>query len=443
MNQDEFDPEEAGGLGPRLVDPEAGPVIAALQRNPLLTVESDQDLFRLAVRHGDGIARWYDHTTGWKVDVRAADGLCRLYKRRHDPPADRAPLLVRADAQARRPAPPLVLTLLCLVCEQLWQHPETSFNDLQRAIAQTCATESEAARLPRFQPVSPDGSDRGRANVHRLALVDAIRLLETWGVVCTDRSLNAAEQDHNADLVITARRERLLALLACPSPTLLSIDLDRPDDHVDLLCSDQADLPEHASANQHDLRRRHLALRAVLDDPGVAPDTDAETGRYLASASGRRHALDAAAVAGLTCVVRRDWWVVADPVSSSNGPEFPHGRSHEQQAALLLLHDLARREDPAAEVTSAEAEQIMRGHLDRRPWWASRYQGKRGAERLAQAALTRLTEAGVLNSPDDAEKDWAPTPAVHVWKVSLAEDGERTTPDSDPDFADHEGDDDG
>jgi len=313
------------------------------------------------------------------------------------------------------------LTLLCLVCEQLWRHPETSFQDLQRAIAQTCAAEAGAGRLPAFQPVALDGRGHAQARAHRVALVDAIRLLSAWHVVTVDRPLEVAEQDEQADLAITARRERLLALMACPSPTLLDIDLDRPDAHVPLLCSDQAQLPDHASANQHDLRRRHVALQAVLDDPGVRPEGDGEAGRYLGSTPGRRLALDSAAAAGLTCTVRRDWWVIADPVGTTTDLDFPHSRSQEQQAALALLSGLAGREDPTAPFGTSVATLIMRTHMDLRPWWAGRYHTANGAHRLAEQALEVLAQAGIVDVVDQGAGMWQPTPAIHVWQVHIHE----------------------
>ncbi len=425
MILDEYEPEPASRAG-RRPDPEMGEVIAAVLASPLLTVEGEPDVFRLAVHHGDDISRWFKAATGWRFEVYPTDGFCRLYKRRRIPPADRAPRLIRKQRSARRSASPLVLTLLCLVCEQLWRHPETSFQDLQRAIAQTCATEAGAGRLPAFQPVAPDGQGQGRARAHRVALVDAIRLLASWCVVSVDRPLEIAEQDEQADLAISARRERLLALLACPSPTLLDINLDQPDAHVSLLCSDQAELPEHASAGQHDLRRRHVALQAVFDDPGVRPETATEAGGYLGSTPGRRLALDSAAAAGLTCMVRRDWWVIGDPVGVTTDLDFPHGRSQEQQAALVLLSELARREDPTAAFSTDEATVIMRGHLDLRTWWASRYRTANGAQRLAEQAIQVLNQAGILDTDDRGSETWQPTPAIHIWQIHIRESNDDT-----------------
>jgi uncharacterized protein (TIGR02678 family) len=435
MNADDdfFDTGDEAPAAPG--SPEFGPAIAALLRHPITTVEHDPDTVRLAVHYREEIADWCRRTLDWQFDVNPLEGVCRLYKRRRDPPADRPPRLIRTQRAARRPAPTLVLVLVCLVCEQLWRHPETGFNDLQRAIGQSCAAEAETGRLPKYQPVAPDGRNLAKAETDRTALVDALRLLENWGMITVDRSLDVAEQDPNADLVITARRERLSLLPACPSPTMLDIDLDRPHEHVDLLCSDQAGLPEHASANQHDLRRRHVAMRFVLDDPGVAPDSDTEAGGYLTTAAGRRNALAAAATAGLVCTVRRDWWIVADPHGATTPVEFPTGRAQEHQAAAVLLAELAARTDPRAGITADAAAALLQKHLDMRPWWAGRYRTANGARRLADQAIEQLIDAGIVY-PSHTQP-WTPTPAIHTWQVRLSEPADRPDrqapgPDSDP-----------
>ncbi|MFJ8676375.1 DUF2398 family protein [Streptomyces sp. NPDC093589] len=402
-------------------NPEVRSVIASFLHSQFLTVESDPDLFRLAVHHKDEVREWFASTVGWPFDVYPSDGMCRLYKRRWDPPSDRPPSVKLQGTSKERTASPFVLTLMCLVCEQLWRHPETSFNDLQRALVQTCATESESGRLPRFQPVAQAGEGRARANAHRLGLVDALRLLEGWHVIDVDQSLDIAEQDHRADLVIVARRDRLAALTAGPSPSLLNIDLDRPETHVPALCGDQDELDEHASDRQRDLRRRHISLRVVMDDPGVGPHADSEVGRYLTSTSGQRQAVAAAAAAGLACNIRRDWWIVSDPDGSTTDLTFPLARNIDEHAALILLHTLsgAGSEGADSELSLEAATTRIQKHFDEHPQWAASHRS-RGAQRMARNAVKRLVEAGILR--DDGRKDlWTVTPAAQMWQVRITD----------------------
>ncbi|MEU3793036.1 DUF2398 family protein [Streptomyces fructofermentans] len=403
-------------------NPEVRSVIASFLRSQFLTIESDPDLFRLAVHHKDEVRAWFASSVGWPFAAYPSDGMCRLYKRRWDPPSDRPPRIKLQGASKDRTASPFVITLMCLVCEQLWRHPETSFNDLQRALVQTCATESESGRLPRFQPVAQAGEGRARANAHRLGLVDALRLLEDWHVIDVDQSLDIAEQDHRADLVIVARRDRLAALPASLSPSLLDIDLDRPETHVPALCGDQAELPEHASARQHDRRRRHTALRIVVDDPGVTPHADSDAGRYLSSPSGQRQAIDAAAAAGLVCNVRRDWWIVSDPDGATTDVTFPLARNIEEQVALVLLQTLSRpgSEESSPELSLEEAIARIQEHLEEHPHWAASHRS-RGAQRMAKNAVTRLVEAGILMNAGQADGRWVITPAAHMWQVRVTD----------------------
>lgn len=420
-------------------NPEIRSVIASFLRSQFLTIESDPDLFRLAVHHKDEVRAWFATTVGWPFAAHPSDGMCRLYKRRWDPPSDRPPRIKLQGASKDRTASPFVITLMCLVCEQLWRHPETSFNDLQRALVQTCATESESGRLPRFQPVAQAGEGRARANAHRLGLVDALRLLESWHVIDVDQSLDIAEQDHRADLVIIARRDRLAALPASLSPSLMDIDLDRPESHVPALCGDQAELSEHASARQHDRRRRHTALRVVLDDPGVAPHADSDAGRYLSSPGGQRQAVDAAAAAGLVCNVRRDWWIVSDPDGTTTDVTFPLARNIEEQAALVLLQTLSRTgsEESDPELSLEEATARMQQHLEEHPHWAASYRS-RGAQRMAKNAVNRLVEAGILMNAGPVNGPWVITPAAHMWQVrvtDLTDQSSTAAPDSVSDLA--------
>ncbi|MEU2134893.1 DUF2398 family protein [Streptomyces sp. NPDC018352] len=218
----------------------------------------------------------------------------------------------------------------------------------------------------------------------------------------------------------------------------MDIDLDRPQTHVPALCGDQAELPDHASARQQDLRRRHTALRVVLDDPGVAPHSGSGPGRYLASTGGQRQAVDAAAAAGLVCNVRRDWWIVSDPDGTTTDVTFPLARKIEEQAALVLLQTLSSTgsEPSVSELSLAEATARIQKHLDEHPQWAASHRS-RGPQRMAKNAVRRLVEAGVLVKTEQADTRWAVTPAAQMWQVRVTDLTEvpSPTPDGTSDLA--------
>ncbi|MFF9483164.1 DUF2398 family protein [Streptomyces sp. NPDC014733] len=401
------------------LSPEASPVVAALLARQILAEEDDPEQFRLACHHRHELTHWFSEHSGWRFHVERQAGICRLYKRRFDPPAGRVPLVHRSRPSARTPVPPLVQILTALICEQMWRAAQTTFNHLQRAVIQACGTEAPTARLPRFQPGAPAGQRQATAAAHRMAFIDALRLLESWHLLAFDQPLNVLEQGTDADLAITARRERLALLIACPPPSLLPIDLDDPNSHVTALCPDQAPPPEGAPPVDTARHHRRTALRAVLDDPGLPPDPATGPGAYLSSWSGREQALNVAAAAGLTCTVRQDWWMTTDPAGHTTDLAFPQRRTVEQQAALLLLHALTRRDDPLAWFGLHWASDALAAHLRQRPWWARNYQGAGKARTLATAAVHHLLSIGACTADPPPGTGWQPTPAAHLWQLSI------------------------
>lgn len=400
---------------------EAETVVASLLHHQILTEEADPEQFRLACHHRHEITHWFSQNPGWRFHTDRQAGMCRLYKRSLDPPAGRGPLLHRSKPSARTPISPLVQVLAALICEQMWRATQTTFNQLQRAVIQACGTEAATGRLPRFQPVAPAGHKQSTAAAHRMAFIDALRLLESWHILTLDQPLNTVEQDLGADLDISARRERLALLIASPPPSLLTVDLDDPDSHVATLCPDQTPPSDDATSLDTPRHHRRTVLRAVLDDPVLAPDSDSGPGRYLASWDGREHALKTAAVVGLTCTVRRDCWMITDPAGHTTDATFPRSRTVEQQAALVLLDALKRRDDPMAWFGLHWAAEALDGHLRQRPWWARTYQHPGKAKSLATAAVLHLHSAGLCAGDPPPGSGWQPTPAIHLWQLSITD----------------------
>ncbi|MGW0817027.1 DUF2398 family protein [Streptomyces viridiviolaceus] len=396
--------------------PEAELVAARLLHHQIRAEEEDPELFRLAVDHRHELTAYFAAQPGWRFEVNRAAGIVRLYKQRSDPPADRPPMLSRSRAAARTAAPPIVLVLALLVCEHLWRTPQSTFSELRRALVQACGSQTATGRLPVFQPVAQAGERPATAAAHRLAFNDALRLLQSWHMISTDQPLEVVEHDPEADLLVTARRERLALLLACPPPSLLGIDLDQPDAHADALCGTTATGMESSTNEPFGHQCRQEAVRAVLDDPGVPADPTTAAGQYLATPRGRDHALDAAAAVGLTCTVRQDWWTVHDPQRRTTDVAFPETRSHEQQAALLLLDSLASRPEPMAWVGPRWAADTIAGHLAQRPWWATSYRHRPAA--LTAAAAAHLLTAGVLTTAPG--EGWQPTPALNQWQILVS-----------------------
>jgi len=399
---------------------EAAEVAAAMNNRPFLAAERDPELFRRAVEHGARIGRFYRENLGWTFTVNPHVGLARLYKRTEDPPADRPPQLVRRRGRAKsapRPLSRLAQVLVMLVCEQLWLNSETTFSNLQHDLIATCGLEYEQDTLPRFQTVALEGGRRAEADAHRRALVDALMLLEQLHVVAPGSPLENAAQDARTDMTIVAKTERLAALLACPPPSLLPIDLAAPDTHAHALCTDQTELAEDVAGVTREAHERHKLLRRIADDPVVHVDYDADGARPMASAAGRRLARDVARSLGLECAMKPGWWLVSDP-AGCDGPEtFPAGASFEQQAALLLLRELSQEQDCIEPLSIEEASAWIRRAQEEHPWWAKRYRVPGGTRRLAQAALEILTDFGLVTPIIHGL--WDPQPCSRLWRVEI------------------------
>lgn len=399
-------------IEPGALPAEAGRVAAAMLAQPIRDAREDPGLFQWAAYHHRELAAWFAYYTGWPLVLDPAEGMCRLYKQRVDPPGDRPPMVSRSEGKAM--ATPLALTLLCLVCEQLWRRPQATFNDLQRAVIQSAGTEAATGRLPRFRPVALPHEPQTTASKHRRAFIDALRVLESWRVIRSDGPMDQLEQGGNGDMMLTARRERLAMLPAVLAASTLAVDLDDPGTHVAALTGHQQREMRPDSAGG---ARRRQVLRAVLDDPGIAPDSGV-AGEYLATCSGRDQALRAAASVGLACTVRSDWWMVGDPQGGAGRGTFPLGRAVEHQGALLLIRWLQGRERPLEWFGPSAAEVALQECLDRHRWWARGYQGPGGARKLAVKAVGFLVEAGVVVG--DRTAGWLPTAGVHLWRVDVA-----------------------
>ncbi|MEV8509720.1 DUF2398 family protein [Actinoplanes sp. NPDC051475] len=413
---------------------ELSPIISALLRRPFLTEESDSDVYRLARLREEKVRGWFQSNLGWRVKTSGYGRYVRLFKRREQPPADRCPVA----GPNGGPSSPLVLVLLCLAAEQLWRRPEITYGDLQREVIRICAEESTRDVLPQFQVVTEAGESRARADQHRRAFVEALMMLQHWHVVSTDRPLAIGGGEASGDVIITCNPERLNDFLAVTAISQMQIDIGAPQTHVARLCQDQADLPGHASESQHDLQRRHRALRAVLDDAVVVLDGESTEARYLATPGGRRHALHTATETGLTCIVRRDIWLTSDHDHLSTDLDFPQPRSIPGQAALLLLRSLDG-DDPPPDLTQdccqAVIEQALTGNVD----WAKSYRTSGAVRTLTRDALTALTSAGVLRRHSGPPETWSATGAHAYWRICVTTSDRPIEPVADDDLFSQDG----
>ena len=324
---------------PLMLSPDLREAARLLIATGRIRAETDPEQYKAAISGRKELADFFQTELGWTVDVLEMARPIRLHKRRSDPPANRGPRLVR-EGRAGPLAPTAVMVVEMLICEQLWRRPRMSLRELLQAIAQVCAAEAHAGRLPVFHVVAGEGTLKKEAQQNRQHLVDALKLLVAEGSITVDADLDRAANDEDTDLVVSAFRDRLAAKFSSLSPTLLGLHDLAPERHAAALSADfLTDQPTgtEISAAMTVQERRLQAVRRLIDDPATDPLDDSEQVPYLHTISGRERALTVAASLGLGITVRRDWWEVTDPSGLGSGIDFPNGRRTERQAALALL----------------------------------------------------------------------------------------------------------
>jgi len=385
-----------------------------------IRAETEPERYKAALAGRKELNDFFREELGWPVEILDVARLVRLHKRRSDPPADRGPRLLR-EGRPGPMAPPVVLVLVMLICEQLWRRPRVTLRELLQSIAQVCAIEAPSGRLPAFRVVAGDGISKREAQQNRQHLVDALKLLEAEGSVTVDADLDRAAADEDSDLVVTAMRDRLAAKLSSLSPMLLGLNELPPAQHATALSSEfladhsAGDLDGPAAVTVRD--RRLQAVRRLVDDPATSPLGDGDQVPYLHTISGRERALTVTMSLGLATSVRRDWWEVTDPSGLASGTDFPNGRRTERQAALALLASLPRRQDPSAPLPLAEITTVLEEARASLPRWAAAYDGRLQA--LARAAAGELAAVGLLHHDEEQADQWLPTPGIHLWRVRV------------------------
>lgn len=406
-------------MSSEVLEPDLRDAARALVDQGRLRAEVEPELYRAAVKGQAALAGLFRSELGWTLEVLEVARLVRLHKRRSDVPGDRGPSVARGGSRKVLLSQE-ALVLVCLVCEQLWRRPRMSVRELMQALAQVCAQEAAAGGLPRVQWVAGEGTSKQDARRHRQNLVDALQVLEDEGSVQADSDLERIVVDEDADLVVTASRDRLAARFSSLSPALLSLDALPAEEHASALSTASLldpVVPEPDGVASLE-ERRLRALRRLVDDPGLDPfDEEAPGMAYLHTLAGRERGLVLLASLGLAVTVRRDWWEVTDPSGLGSEMDFPNGRRMERQAALALLAHLAGRDQAGSVVRVGDVVELLEGVRAVAPRWAA---GHAQLAVLARAAIGELVAARLLVPVAGEVERWRATPGVHLWRVRVA-----------------------
>lgn len=378
-------------LGNQLVTAERDDVakgIRLLLGNPLLTTDTTPDALDLVRRRRDPIGKWFEYYCGWALTVEPRLGYARLHK-------------VRAASDPRRPARRLRsgrapfdrrrYVLLCVVAAELLPTPVTTVGLLADRVARATVTDTVLADF--------DTANRSE----RMAFVDVLRLLESYGVLhVSDGSTEDFVDSDRAKVLYRVDSTLLMRLLGAPVGLA---QLDIPVDEVPLrfeellttvttehrygVGSDGTGPETPMSDTQRNLWLRHSVFRRLVDDPVLYfDDLTSEQRAYLASPTGRQLLRRATDEAGFVLEERAEGVMFVDPDAIATDTKFPDDSGNAKVAALLLLDAVT-----GSEASSVSVEQLHREAdqlLTRFPKWAKSYRGDDGAAQLARDAVEVL-----------------------------------------------------
>ena len=364
--------------------------IRLLLANPLISERASPESFDLVRRRREPIRQWFDYYCGWALIVEPRLGYARLVKVRAaaDPsrPA-RRPRAGRAPFDRRR------YVLLCLAAAELLAVPVTTIGLLADRVRHASATDPVVAAF--------DSASRAE----RMAFVDVLRLLESYGVLeVVDGSTDSFVDSATAKVLYRIDSTLLLRLLAAPvGPSQLAV----PAEEVPLrfgellgliarerrygrMAGDGADIVP-ASDVQRNLWLRHSIFRRLADDPVLyLDDLSAEERAYLASPTGRQLLRRAADQGGFAVEERAEGVLLIDAEGLATDSRFPDDAGTAKVAALLLLDGIEGTATIEQLRISADAL------LARFPRWAKSYRDENGPAQLVSDALAVLTGFGLV-----------------------------------------------
>jgi uncharacterized protein (TIGR02678 family) len=358
--------------------------IRLLLGTPLISETNAAEAFDLIRRRREPITKWFDYYCGWNVTVEPRLGYARLVKVRSATDPSRPARRLRS---GRAPFDRRRYVLLCVIAAELLAVPVTTIGLLASRVSRATNADSVVATF--------DTANRSE----RMAFVDALRLLESYGALeVVDGATDAFVDSASAKVLYRIDSTLLLRLLAAPvGPSRLAV----PTDEVALRFEELLLNVSHerrygtdavgTSEVQRNLRLRHSIFRRLVDDPVVyLTDLSIEERSYLASPTGRQLLRRAAEQGGFTLEERAEGVLFVDVDAVSTDSRFPDDVSTPKVAALLLLDSMdgtATREQLHLAATEL---------LSRFPRWAKSYRGDDGVKQLVADAVSVLEGFGLV-----------------------------------------------
>lgn len=352
------------------IDAERRQAIRALLASPLLVADAtDPEAWAAIRRHITWLRDWFADRAGWQLQVDPRLGVARLRKQVGWTNADPSRGAI-APGATRRSFDRRAYVLFCLACAELDRTP--GVQTLVTTLADQIATRSKIEGLVPFER---------DVYAERFALVDALRLLEDFGVLALTDGDTDRFVAQTGDALYTIDRDRLTRLVASPRVPSVATDI------VDLVREAYPDGREGRTR-----RTRHALMRRLLDDPVVYEfELDSDELTYLRT---QRAAIAGwLREAGLELERRDEGAAAIDASGELSDAAFP-STGTVAHAVLLVCEFLAargREGERADEVISTTELVHFTGLLideHRGRWAASRTSA--GAEALAELVIERL-----------------------------------------------------
>jgi uncharacterized protein (TIGR02678 family) len=383
--------------------------VRMLLASPLISEHAWPEQFDLIRRRREPLRKWFDFYCGWSLIVEPRLGYARLVKVGAATDGSRP---ARRARSSRAPFDRRRYVLLCLAAAELLSVPVVTIAALADRISRASATDEVVTTF--------DSASRSE----RMAFVDVLRLLESYGVLeVVDGTTDSFVDSAQAKVLYRVDSTLLLRLLAAPvGPSQLGLPAPevalRVDEVLTMVSRERRygrDAGEEAGAApigdvQRNLWLRHSICRRLFDDPVVyLADLSDEQRAYLASPGGRQQLRTAADLGGFTLEERADGMLLVDQDAIATDSKFPDDASTAKVAALLLLDHLA-----GAPSTTAQLELHATRLLAKFPRWAAAYQDADGPAKLVSDALAVLAEFGLVKANGEVV---TPLPAAARYAV--------------------------
>ncbi|APU22561.1 putative TIGR02678 family protein [Actinoalloteichus sp. GBA129-24] len=367
--------------------------IRLLLATPLISERNAPESFDILRRRREPIRKWFDYYCGWSVILEPRLGYARLVKVGVATSGDRPARRLRS---GRAPFDRRRYVLLCVVAAELLSVPVTTIGLLA----------DEVSRATAADPVLDgfDAASRGE----RMAFVDVLRLLESYGVLdVIDGTTDSFVDSASAKVLYRIDSTLLLRLSAAPTgPSRIAMPTDEVGPRFPELLSlvsrerrygaagESGETEGSASENQRNLWLRHSIFRRLVDDPVLyLAELSADERAYLSSPTGRQLLRRAAEQGGFVLEQRAEGVLLVDPDGIATDSRFPDDASTAKVAALLLLDGI---QSGTGSITVDQLEVAASALLARFPQWAKSHRGEDGTRRLVADATDVLAGFGLV-----------------------------------------------